>query len=201
MSQPIDFWFSIGSTYTYLTVMRLNDVAREAGVAFRWRPFDVRSIMIEMKNIPFSTKPVKARYMWRDLERRAVRHGVAWSGVPPYPLKDLAFANRLALVGAREGWCVDFVKAAYRRWFGSAEDVSTEPTAAEILQELGQDLIRVITLSNSDEVKRNLESETQAASALGIFGAPSFAVRDEIFWGDDRLEDAIAWSRHGPTTV
>jgi 2-hydroxychromene-2-carboxylate isomerase len=71
MSAPIDFWFSIGSTYTYLSVMRVGDIERQNGITFRWRPFDVRAIMTEMDNIPFTNKPIKARYMWRDIERRA----------------------------------------------------------------------------------------------------------------------------------
>jgi 2-hydroxychromene-2-carboxylate isomerase len=72
----IDFWVSIGSTYSYLSVMRLHAVAGESGVAFRWRPFSVRAIMIEQKNIPFVGKPVKLAYMWRDIERRARARGL-----------------------------------------------------------------------------------------------------------------------------
>jgi len=59
----IDFWVFIGSTYSYLSVMRLDAVERAAGVKFRWRPFSVRAIMIEQKNIPFLGKPVKSAYM------------------------------------------------------------------------------------------------------------------------------------------
>jgi 2-hydroxychromene-2-carboxylate isomerase len=70
MSRPIDFWFSIGSAYTYLTVMRIEEVARQSCIVFRWRPFDVGAIMVEMNNIPFSTKPIKARHMCRVVERR-----------------------------------------------------------------------------------------------------------------------------------
>ena len=59
----MDFWVSIGSTYSYLSVMRLADVAASTGLAFRWRPFNVRAIMREMDNIPFANKPLKAAYM------------------------------------------------------------------------------------------------------------------------------------------
>jgi 2-hydroxychromene-2-carboxylate isomerase len=193
MSEPIDFWFSIGSTYTYLTVVRIENLAQRSGVNFRWRPFDVRAVMLAMNNIPFSTKPIKARYMWRDLERRALMYGVPWSERPPYPLKHLTFANRIALIGAKEGWCADYVRAAYRRWFGEGCDVSVEPNLSECLRDVGQGPERVLTLAASDEWKAALEAETNAASALGIFGAPTFAVGEEIFWGDDRLDDAIAW--------
>lgn len=197
MSEPIDFWFSIGSTYTYLTVMRIEDVARRFGVSFRWRPFDVRAVMLAMDNIPFSTKPIKARYMWRDLERRALMYAIPWSRIPTYPLKHLTFTNRIALIGTKEGWCTDYVCAAYRRWFGEGCDVSIEPDLSRSLRDIGQDPERVLGLAASDEWKMALNAETDAASALGIFGAPTFAVGKEIFWGDDRLDDAIAWRRHG----
>lgn len=197
MAEPVDFWFSIGSTYSYLTVMRIDDVTRRTGIPFRWRPFDVRAVMIAMDNIPFSTKPVKARYMWRDLERRAVMYGIPWSGIPTYPLKHLTFVNRIALIGAREGWCADYARAAYLRWFGKSCDISLEPDLSASLQDVGQDPQRVLALAASDEWKSALQAETEAAIALGIFGAPTFAVGGEIFWGDDRLDDAIAWHRRG----
>ena len=198
MARTIDFWFSIGSTYTYLSVMRADETAKRHGVAFRWRPFDVRAIMVAMDNIPFATKPVKAAYMWRDLERRAKGYGIEWFAAPPYPLKSLAFPNRVTLVGAKEGWCADYVRAAYRRWFVDGTDASQEPNLSDSLREIGQEPERVLKLAASPELKSTLQAETEAARELGIFGAPTFAVGREIFWGDDRMEDAIAWSKAGP---
>ncbi len=146
MSRPIDFWFSIGSTYTYLSVMRIGDVARQNGVTFRWRPFDVRVVMVEMDNIPFSTKPIKARYMWRDVERRAAAYGIPWSGIPPYPLKHLSFPNRIAVLGTREGWCAEYVTATYRRWFVDGQDASIEPNISDSLREIDQEPSRVLAM-------------------------------------------------------
>jgi len=113
----IDFWFSIGSTYTYLSVMRLAEVEQTSGIAFRWQPFSVRQIMIEMDNIPFRTKPLKAAYMWRDIERRAAMYGLPARVPAPYPLAQWDVANRVAVLGAAEGWVADYARATYRRWF------------------------------------------------------------------------------------
>ena len=105
MSGPtIEFWFSIGSTYTYLTAMRLEEVAKSSGVEVRWRPFSVRAIMTEQKNIPFMGKPVKMAYMWRDIERRAEAYGFPARGPAPYPLAEFDRANRVAIVANEEGW-------------------------------------------------------------------------------------------------
>ena len=193
MSSPIDFWFSIGSTYTCLSVMRIEEVERRTRIAFRWRPFDVRTITMEMDNIPFTNKPSKARYMWRDVERRAKMYGLPWSGIPPYPIKHLGFANRVALVGAKEGWCPLFAKATYRRWFVDGHDPSDESELSGALGEIGQEPTAILTRATSDEIKAELNAQTAAAKELGIFGSPTFATGGEIFWGDDRLVDAIEW--------
>lgn len=74
---PIQFWFSIGSTYTYLTVARLPQIQAASELSFEWRPFSVRAIMVEQNNIPFRNKPIKAAYMWRDIERRGGKYGLA----------------------------------------------------------------------------------------------------------------------------
>jgi 2-hydroxychromene-2-carboxylate isomerase len=191
--EPIDFWFSIGSTYTYLTVMRLARVEQDSGVSFRWRPFSVRAIMREMDNVPFATKPAKAKYMWRDIERRA-----AWYGFParvpaPYPLKEFDVANRVAILGAAEGWCPQYVRATYRRWLQGGLAPGDEPNLSDSLREIGQNPARVLSLAATDAITRAYDDETDAARAVGVFGAPSFVVGQELFWGDDRLEDAISW--------
>ena len=100
----IDFWFSIGSTYSYLTVVRLSEVENTSGVKFRWRPFNVRHVMIEQNNIPFKDKPVKTAYMWRDIERCAERYRLSPKLPAPYPLPGLVLANLVATVASEEGW-------------------------------------------------------------------------------------------------
>jgi 2-hydroxychromene-2-carboxylate isomerase len=83
MSARIEFFFFVGSTYSYLSVSRAQALAERAGVPLAWRPFSVRTLMREQNNSPFAGKPVKLKYMWRDLERRAARFGVPFDGAPP----------------------------------------------------------------------------------------------------------------------
>jgi 2-hydroxychromene-2-carboxylate isomerase len=193
----IDFWFSVGSTYTYLTVMRLAEVERTSGIAFRWRPFSVRQIMIEMDNIPFRTKPVKAAYMWRDIERRAAMYGLPARVPAPYPLTQWDLANRVAVLGAAEGWVADYARATYRRWFQDGFEPGGEPNLSDSLREIGQDPSRAVATAAGAEVGAAYQAATDRARDLGIFGSPTFAVERELFWGDDRLDDAIAWHRRG----
>ncbi len=199
-SDPIDFWFSIGSIYTFLSVMRLDRVEDVSDIRFRWRPFNVKALMIEMDNRPAS-KPVKLAYMWRDLERRAEYYGFPFERRPPHPLKEFDLANRIAVVGAQEGWCADYVRTAYRLWFDDLHEPGLEPNVSESLREIGQDPQRVVTLAQSDAIGRAYDAATDEARKLGIFGVPSFVTRGEVFWGDDRLEDAIRWHRERTTAL
>jgi 2-hydroxychromene-2-carboxylate isomerase len=194
---PIEFWFSTGSTYSYLTVSRIAAVAAREGVPMVWQPFSVRAIMREQNNSPFAGKPVKAAYMWRDIERRAAKYGLPVQVPAPYPLVEFDLANRLVLVGLAEGWGQDYCRAAYRRWFVDGQEPGQDPNLSASLAEVGQDPAQVLALANGDAIAATYLAATDRARALGIFGSPSFVVGSEVFWGDDRLDDAIAWWRRG----
>jgi 2-hydroxychromene-2-carboxylate isomerase len=193
----IDFWFTMGSTYSYLSVMRLEEVERSTGFSFRWRPFHLLLILQEMKHVPFADKPSKLRYMWRDLERRSAMYGIPAVLPAPYPAKQSIMANLVAIVGMNEGWGADFVRAAYRRWFQLGEETGSEPNVSLSLRDIGQDCNRVLSIATESATNDRLLAETQTAEKLGVFGSPTFAVARELFWGDDRLEDAISWCRRG----
>ena len=195
--KEIEFWFSIGSTYTYLSVSRLNEVEREFGVTFSWHPFSVRKIMREMDNVPFPpTKQVKANYMWRDIERRAQGYGFEARVPAPYPLKEFDLANRVAVLGMQEGWCSDYVITTYRRWFIEWQEPGSEPNVSESLKEIGQNPARILKLVAAEGIGEVYSFQTESAKSKGIFGSPSFIVDGELFWGDDRLEDAVSWKLH-----
>jgi hypothetical protein len=135
--------------------------------------------------------------MWRDIERRAAMYGFSVRLPAPYPLKQNALANKLAIIGMEEGWGKEFVCAAYRRWFQLGEESGSEPNVSASLREVGQNPERIVELANSGRADRTLEAETAEARKLDIFGSPTFVVGKELFWGDDRLEDAISWHKYG----
>ena len=195
--EEVNFWFSIGSTYTYLTVNRLHEVAQKENIKFNWHPFSVRKIMMDMDNIPFTppSKKIKSDYMWRDIERRAKFHGFFAKVPAPYPLKEFDLANQLAILGMEEGWGIDYVTLTYRRWFQEGKEPATEPNISEICSELKLEKDKIILKANSDELEKEYLVNTDSARKNKIFGSPSFIVNNEIFWGDDRMEDAINWSK------
>ncbi len=191
----IDFYFSIGSTYTYLSVTRINDVEKQYGVKFNWKPFSVRAIMKEMNNIPFPKDKInKVNYMWRDIERRAESYGFFAKTPVPYPLSEFDLANQVAILGLDKGWGIDYVRLTYKKWFQEGKEPAIDPSIYEICKELNLDKDEIISEANSEKIINMYKSNTDSARLNKIFGSPSFIVNNEIFWGDDRMEDAIKWS-------
>ena len=191
----IDFWFSIGSTYTYLSVNRLADVSKKENIKFNWNPFSVRKIMMDMDNIPFTppSKKIKSDYMWRDIERRAKFYGFFANVPAPYPLKEFDLANQLAILGMNQGWGVEYVTLTYKKWFQQGKEPAIEPNLSEVLNELNLNKDEVIKNSNSANIKNQYLQNTENAYKAGVFGSPTFIYKGEVFWGDDRLEDCIKW--------
>ena len=191
----IDFWFSIGSTYTFLSVNRISEVAKKENIKFNWKPFSVRKIMMDMDNIPFTppSKKIKSDYMWRDIERRAKFYGFKAKVPAPYPLKEFDLANQLAILGMNKGWGVDYVISTYKRWFQEGKEPATEPNLSEIFKELNLNKEEVLKDAKSLTNEKQYMQNTENAYKSGVFGSPTFIYKDEVFWGDDRLEDCIKW--------
>lgn len=191
----IDFYFSIGSTYTYLTVTRILDVENKYQVKFNWKPFSVRAIMKEMNNIPFPKEKMnKVNYMWRDIERRAERYGFFAKTPVPYPLSEFDLANQIAILGLEKDWGKDYIRLTYKKWFQEGKEPAIEPSISEVCNELKLNKDQIISDALNKEIQDKYEANTNSARENKIFGSPSFIVKKEVFWGDDRMEDAIKWN-------
>ena len=192
----IEFWFECGSTYTYLSVMRAEKVVSDAGLQLEWRPFLLMPILIKqgMEKGPFLPFPKKLDYMWRDLERRAKHHNLAYKRPSVYPPNTLLTA-RVGFVASHEGWCREFTEGVFRRHWVEQKYIGTDTNLHETLSELGKDPKETLLAAASRANKDALKLQTQIAADLGIFGSPTFVVGKDLFWGDDRLEDAIDWAR------
>jgi 2-hydroxychromene-2-carboxylate isomerase len=194
----IDFWLEFGSTYSYPAAMRIADLAKTAGVAVRWRPFALGAIFKAQgwpADSPFNWQPAKGRYMWRDLERLCAGYGLPFRRPEPFPQLSI-LAARVALVGLSEGWGEDFARAVYRAEFADGRQIGEPAVIGEIVAGLGVAPEPVLARANADANKAALRVETDEAQRLGVFGVPSFVCADgELFWGNDRLETALAWAQ------
>lgn len=192
----IDFWFEFASTYSYPAAMRIERLANAAGVAVRWRPFLLGPIFNAQgwNDSPFNIYPVKGAYMWRDLERICAKENLPLK-LPPFrfPQNGLK-AARLALAGEKDGWTPAFTRAVYTANFGEERDITDDDLLPSLVKRVGGDPQKAWTDANTPEIKTALKTQTDDAIARGVFGAPSFTVGKELFWGNDRLEDAIEWA-------
>jgi 2-hydroxychromene-2-carboxylate isomerase len=192
----LDFWFEFASTYSYPAAMRIGALAAAKGVAVRWRPFLLGPIFKAQgwTTSPFNIYESKGRYMWRDLERVCAGLGLPFARPDPFPQNTLLPA-RVAVLALEQGWGEDFSRAVYRAEFGEGRNIGEPDTIAAIVSALGHDAAAALAQAQSDDVKSRLRAQTEDAAARGIFGAPSFVTADgELFWGNDRLEAAIAWA-------
>lgn len=195
----LDFWYEFASPYSFLSALRIDALAENAGVALRWRPFLLGPIFAAQgwSTSPFNLFPNKGRYMWRDLERQTARGGIPLVKPNPFPQNSLV-AARVALAGREAGWLPAFSKALFAAAFSEGRNIAEEAVLNAALRKAGADPNTVLPASRSEEVKGRLRAEIEYAKSIGIFGAPTFVTEDgELFWGDDRLEEALDWSRHG----
>ncbi|WP_374266137.1 2-hydroxychromene-2-carboxylate isomerase [Zoogloea sp.] len=198
MTPPtLDFWFEFASSYSYLAVMRIEPLAREAGVTIRWRPFLLGPVFLSLgwNDSPFNIYPPKGRYMWRDLARLATRYGLPFQVPSKFPRSGL-LAARVALLGAEAPWIGDFARAMMHANFADDRDITDPAVIRALLAGLGLPADALLAEATGEANKLALRRQTEKATELGLFGAPSFVTPDgELFWGNDRLEDALAWVR------
>lgn len=194
MSAKLQFWFDFASTYSYLSAMRIEDMATARGVDVEWQPFLLGPIFAEQgwNNSPFNIYPAKGRYMWRDMERLCAARGLPLKLVGVFPQNSLK-AARLALAIDTADKRTDFCRAVYSAEFGAGQDISEPQVLSDCLNVAGitPDLMDRI---GDPQIKAALFEQVDRAKSLGIFGAPSFVTGDELYWGDDRLDDAISYA-------
>jgi 2-hydroxychromene-2-carboxylate isomerase len=195
----LDFWYEFASPYSCLSALRIEKLAGDAGVTLRWRPFLLGPIFAAQgwNTSPFALYPSKGRYMWRDTARRARRQGLNFVKPENFPQNSLT-ATRLALAGRDGGWTPAFSQTLFRAQFSEGKNISEEAVLAAALKEAGSEPNVAMPLARSEEVKGRLRAEIEYAKSIGIFGAPFFVAGDgELFWGDDRLEEALEWAQDG----
>jgi 2-hydroxychromene-2-carboxylate isomerase len=191
----LDFWYDLASTYSYLAAMRIRPLAQSANVQARFRPFLLGPIFKAQgwTTSPFNLYEAKGRHMWRDLERECSRLGLPFKRPEPFPQNSLLGA-RLALVGLEQGWGEDFTLAVFHAEFGEGRSID-EATLRNVLTELNVEATAALSAAQSEGAKNALRAQTEEAQHLGVFGAPAFITADgELFWGNDRLQQAIAWA-------
>jgi 2-hydroxychromene-2-carboxylate isomerase len=209
MPSVLDFWFEFASTYSYPAAMRIAPLAREAGVTVRFRPFLLGPVFQAQgwNTSPFNLYVAKGGNMWRDLERLCADLKLSFRRPEPFPQNSL-LAARVALIGlgtasgkqssGEQAWGEQFCRAVFLGEFCEGLQIDDVAVLSDILARLNVEPEPVLDAARTDTNKARLRAQTEEAQRLGIFGAPSFMTADgELFWGNDRLERALAWAKNG----
>ena len=191
----VDFWFEFGSNYSYISVMRIEEAAARHGVSLRWQPFLLGPIFKSFgwSSSPFVLQKAKGEYTWRDMVRQCEKYGIAWERPSVFP-RSAVLPLRVALVGASQDWMGTYCRRMMQLNFVQDRDIDNAEAVSEVLEALGLPVDQILAQAVSEDNKRLLRTQTESAQAMGIFGAPTFMVGTEMFWGNDRLEDALAFA-------
>lgn len=188
----LHFWYEFASPYACLAAIRIEDVASEKGIEVVWHPFLLGAIY-KMMDLPMpATQLTKQKfdYMWLDSARQAKRYGFVFRRPSQFP-RVAVLPSRIALIGREAGWCPEFSRRVYEANYANDLDIASEDVMKKILKDMGLDAEAVLAAATSPENKEILKVETQEAFDKDIFGVPTFFAGDEMFWGNDRLEQAL----------
>jgi len=191
----IELWFEFGSNYSYLSVMRIEDAAARHGVAIAWKPFLLGPVFKSFgwESSPFVAQKEKGEYMWKDMVRQCRKYGLPWTRPTTFP-RIAVLPMRVALVGAGEPWMAEYCRRVMLLNFSHDRDINSPEAVGEVLARLDLPATDILREAQTERNKLRLREQTETARARGIFGAPTFFVRGEMFWGNDRLDDALAFA-------
>jgi len=194
------FWYEFASTYSHIAAQRVEALAAEAGVSLRWRPFLLGPIFAAQgwTTSPFNLFAAKGRYMWRDMERLSADLGLPLKRPDPFPANSL-LAARIAIQLQDRPEIAPFTREVYRAEFCEGANIADADVLRGILTDLDLDAQALLDGARSEPVKTRLKAQTDEALRLGLFGAPTVTVGNELFWGNDRLEAAFAWANRPGT--
>ena len=189
----LDFWFDFASTYSYVAALRVEAACARAGVELLYKPFLLGPIFHELQGIkdsPFNVQPVRGRYMWRDLERLCEKFELPWRRPSVFP-RNSVLAARVACCAGEAA--APLVRAIFRANFAEDRDIASPEILRSLVESIGGGGAHALELAQSGDVKAQLRANTSEAQRMGIFGAPNFVAGGELFFGQDRMDDAIAW--------
>jgi 2-hydroxychromene-2-carboxylate isomerase len=197
MAKQVEFFFDYGSPFSYLADTQLPALAERTGATIVYRPMLLGAVFKETGNASPISVPAKARYMSGELERWARRYRVPLQSNPNFPLNTLRLM-RGAVAALQDGTFPRYHSAVFAAFWSRGLNLGDESVVREVLQEAGLDASRALARIDEPEIKAQLKANTDEAVRRGVFGAPSFFVGEELFWGNDRLpfvEEALKlWS-------
>ncbi len=189
----MQFWFDLASSYSYVAALRVEGACARAGVSLEYKPFLLGPLFeqqLGIRDSPFNVHLERGRYMWRDLERLCEKYDLPWRRPSVFPRSSVLAARIACCAGEAVG---PLVRATFRANFAQDQEIANPAVMRALVDGIGGDGAQALALAGSSEIKAQLRANTSEAQRLGIFGAPDFLAAGDLFFGQDRLDDAVAW--------
>jgi len=188
MTKTVEFFYDFGSPTVYLAATQLPAIAATVGATIDWRPMLLGGVFKSTGNQSPVVVPAKAAYMNNDLKRFAKRYGVPFRFNPHFPI------NTLALMRGAVAYQDDVVVSSTYRdaifmaiWV-EARNLNEPDVIGQVLSDAGLDPAELMNRIGQQTVKDQLIANTEEAVNRGVFGAPTFFVGEQMFFGQDRLD-------------
>ena len=188
MSKTVEFYFDFGSPYSYLAYKALPGIAAAQGAQIVWRPMLLGGVFKATGNHSPVEIPAKGKWLHQDLQRWAKRYGAVFRNNPHFPVNTLVLMRGATGLQMRKENFDKYVETMFRAMWEAPRNLGEPAEIAAVLGEAGFDAAAFLALVNDAQVKEQLKKNTEEAVARGVFGAPTFFVGNEMFWGQDRLD-------------
>lgn len=197
MALEVEFWFDLGSPYSYLAYRVLPAIAARHGARIDWRPMLLGGVFQATGNKSPVENPAKGAYIIeKDLPRWARRYQAPFRRNPHFPVNTLALMRgAIGYQQRSEGEFLRYLEAMYRAMWEEGRNLADAKEVSAVLDDAGFNVDEFQMIVSDPSVKAALKTATEEAVSRGVFGAPTFFVGGEMFWGQDRLdfvEEALA---------
>lgn len=196
----VEFYFDFLSPFGWIGAERIGAIARRFGRRVVWRPFLLKATVRDAMGLPPPLEtPLKGAYLRRDIPRSLRLHGLSLSPQARFGFSSVDAARAVIWVRDRSGDALTeaLVLSLYRAHWSQARDISERTTILDVAEPLGLGRDDLAAALADPQVKDALRRETERAIRNGVFGSPTIAVEDELFWGSDRLGMVETWLKTG----
>ena len=188
MTKIVEFFYDFGSPTVYLAATQLPRIAGSVGATIDWRPMLLGGVFKSTGNQSPVVVPAKAAYMNDDLERFAKRYGVPFRFNPHFPINTLALMRGAVAYQADAVVSSTYREAIFTAIWVEARNLNEPDVIGQVLGDAGLDPAELMNSIGEQTVKDQLIANTEEAVNRGVFGAPTFFVGDQMFFGQDRLD-------------
>jgi 2-hydroxychromene-2-carboxylate isomerase len=187
--KSFEFWFDFGSPAAYLAWTQIPSIKAATGATAQFKPMLLGGVFQATGNQSPITVPAKGKYTFVDFARFAKRYGVPLNHNPYFPINTLLLMRgAIGLQANKDAGFEAYCRAMFNAFWVDALNMNDAAIVGKALQQAGFDPQSMLTLANDQNTKDALKAATQTAVDRGVFGAPTFFVGDQMFWGQDRIE-------------